>query len=668
MREHYSQRTRAQVDEQSPRPRAVRDRCEARLWIAVLGVIALLGCPAGNSAADLSLDLNGGVSDGSGGGTDQAGGEDLAGTGDMGGAGDLGGPPDLGQPPTMVVSNPPLCTASGWCWENPLPQGNPLGAVWAFASDDVWAAGGKATLLHFDGQTWKWVNSGTDAGISYFWGSTANNLWAVGDAGTILHWDGVRWISVPSGTNVGLRTIWGSGPNDIWAGGEIGTLLRWQGASWQRIASNAGGSTIYGLWGSGPSDVWATRSGLNGAPVLHWDGAQWSVQSNWPKSYTWARALWGDTANSVWFYSDDPVRWDGQRFSPLRMMSVIPARQVWGSGPNDFWALGAQVIKRGNGIQWGGNIAPTLNTSADEELYTLRGSSGNDVWASSYRLHRWNGARWTTTGQGGPRPLLADGWGSPAGDAWAVGAAKNALGQNTGPLLRRINGAWQQTYTADQTLTSIWGSSTNSIWAVGDGGMILRWDGSQWNRVSSNTSANLSKVRGIVGGNTLVVGEAGFVAEWTGATWLARSSGTVNALFGVYWSSTTEAWAVGEGGTIIRWNGSTWNNIASGTIKNLTGIWGTDRTHIWAVGVDGIVLFWDGNRWAVQDSKISTTLLTIHGMDSSNIWAAGEEFVRWDGVSWTPVSTPIDLCNSIFGASRELWAVGLGGRILHYTP
>src|SRR5262245_49952835 len=31
-----------------------------------------------------------------------------------------------------------LCSPDHWCWENPLPQGNTLNAIWAVAEDDVW--------------------------------------------------------------------------------------------------------------------------------------------------------------------------------------------------------------------------------------------------------------------------------------------------------------------------------------------------------------------------------------------------------------------------------------------------------------------------------------------------------------------------------------------------
>jgi photosystem II stability/assembly factor-like uncharacterized protein len=61
--------------------------------------------------------------------------------------------------------------------------------------------------------------------------------------------------------------------------------------------------------------------------------------------------------------------------------------------------------------------------------------------------------------------------------------------------------------------------SSTEGWAVGSGGAIIRWDGSNWSNVTSPTTQSL---------------------QW------------------VFMVSATDGWAVGHGGTIIRWNGSNW--------------------------------------------------------------------------------------------------------------
>jgi hypothetical protein len=68
-----------------------------------------------------------------------------------------------------------VCSADNWCWRNPLPQGNWLGAIWGSGASDVWAVGGLGTILHWDGSAWTSVSSGTTNGLSGVWGSGASD-------------------------------------------------------------------------------------------------------------------------------------------------------------------------------------------------------------------------------------------------------------------------------------------------------------------------------------------------------------------------------------------------------------------------------------------------------------------------------------------------------------
>lgn len=87
------------------------------------------------------------------------------------------------------------------------------------------------------------------------------------------------------------------------------------------------------------------------------------------------------------------------------------------------------------------------------------------------------------------------------------------------PSVRSYVIAQNWTSPTTQTLRSVSMVSTNDGWAVGDGGTIIRWNGTQWNTITGPTNENL------------------------------YSMSMVNA---------SDAWAVGSNGTIIRWNGAEW--------------------------------------------------------------------------------------------------------------
>src|SRR5713101_8159986 len=82
----------------------------------------------------------------------------------------------------------PAFADSGWYWQNPLPQGNPLFAVAAVDDHTVVAVGEPGTILRTTdgGATWSIQSSPTTStlrGVSF---TDANVGTAVGDSGTIV--------------------------------------------------------------------------------------------------------------------------------------------------------------------------------------------------------------------------------------------------------------------------------------------------------------------------------------------------------------------------------------------------------------------------------------------------------------------------------------------------
>jgi len=139
-------------------------------------------------------------------------------------AGSQPGADASGQVPTDAsIAGPDASNPSGpasWHWENPLPQGNELNAVWGSGASDAWTVGRIGTVLHWDGAIWSKVPSGTTNVLNGVWGSAPNDVWAVGWGGLIVHWNGSVWTSVSSDTALDLYGIWGSAANDVWAVGD----------------------------------------------------------------------------------------------------------------------------------------------------------------------------------------------------------------------------------------------------------------------------------------------------------------------------------------------------------------------------------------------------------------------------------------------------------------
>jgi len=114
-----------------------------------------------------------------------------------------------------------------------------INAVYAFSANDVWA--GTTAPYHFNGIEWQGYNvTGLFNGyITKIWGTSSSNVYVVGTNGAIMHFDGTTWKQMESGTNVDLLDVWGSPDGSVvWACGFKdccpGTyLLRNTGTGWQ---------------------------------------------------------------------------------------------------------------------------------------------------------------------------------------------------------------------------------------------------------------------------------------------------------------------------------------------------------------------------------------------------------------------------------------------------
>jgi hypothetical protein len=99
-------------------------------------------------------------------------------------------------------------------------------AIHGAGRNDIWLAGDRGCMAHFDGKAWSVVSSGTTMDLRAIATCGSADAWAVGDQGTILHWNGTSWNPMESGTGQDLLAIAGCGSGFLWAVGRFGTILR----------------------------------------------------------------------------------------------------------------------------------------------------------------------------------------------------------------------------------------------------------------------------------------------------------------------------------------------------------------------------------------------------------------------------------------------------------
>ncbi|MDO8915580.1 MAG: YCF48-related protein [Coriobacteriia bacterium] len=291
-----------------------------------------------------------------------------------------------------------------------------------------------------------------------------------------------------------------------------------------------------------------------------------------------------------------------------------------------------------------------------------------------------------------------------ATNSWAVGSAQEQLymrypGDETaldpdpaalGPRLPLIgvtsNGSDWSVVTLpgfSGALLGVDAVDSTHVWAVGEAGLILKWNGTSWARSAAGvTASNLRAVSFADVDNGWAVGDGGTILRTTdsGVTWTKPASGTTLNLNSVSAPTTSTVLAVGAGGVACRWNGSSWS-VQNPSSYELRGVTALDATHAWAVGEQNTFLTWNGSAWTARAvppfGAWSASDMKPLAVDFTSVLdgiAVGESSFVWrtsdGGVTWEPSQLPDDIAGSgnVFlrsvarapGAPLGAWVVGSG--------
>jgi len=522
------------------------------------------------------------------------------------------------------MRNGGVCGSSGLCWVQPLPTGRSPTSVWGTADDDVWAVFDGGVVLHWDGNAWSGDLGVGAPGVARLTGTSRDDVWGVGEKGLIVHFDGTCWCNTPGGTDASLVSVSAVSASDAWVTG--GATLHWDGQTWTKVDAtvtlNAQDPPVpidplVDIWASGSNDVWATKilygccfpGAAYTTEILHWDGSSWSERGS----------------------------------------SGFPVIKLWGSSSSDIWAAGTRSVTntiisppKPAGAHWDGTAWTTTPGPVPVGDF-LTGRAANDVWAGDgVALNHWDGTAWTSV----PPPFPgAPSWESPSGDLW-LGAQ---------PVSRWNAGDPRSPNRHPADLTSLWAASATSMWAVGDKGIVLHFDGSSWRPVTNPATDNLRAAWGRSDADFWIVGEHNIIQHWQGGQFTtpppppAPPAGMERAFTSV-WTDPTSP---------VIWMAAQLEPIGTGSTAQLE------------------IERWDGHAWAVfqlapdlrfeigaevQIARVSM----IRGAGGADVWAVGSHVWRWDGTSWALLSNPSDfpvhgILGAVAGAPGEIWVADGGG-------
>lgn len=266
-------------------------------------------------------------------------------------------------------------------------------------------------------------------------------------------------------------------------------------------------------------------------------------------------------------------------------------------------------------------------------------------------------------------------WQVAPNDVWAVG---------DGGLAVHFDGtSWTTSQTPAGTgyLNAVWASGASDVWAVGTTGTILHYDGKQWSSSFNNAMYDLNGVFGLdsrtvwaVGSTSTATPGPGEFHKWDGTSWKPVSTGITGKLYGVWASAANDLYATGVGGLILHFNGATWSS-STPTTNDLRFIWGTGPNLFFAVGNNATLLRNTGSGWnkpAVVD--YGATLFAVSG-DANTIYSVGNSGVNgntikgaapFDSFAVQRTGSNADLSALTIGKDGIGWVGGKNGFIAYF--
>jgi hypothetical protein len=269
--------------------------------------------------------------------------------------------------------------------------------------------------------------------LNTVWGDGTGTVWTASTEGNILRFDATNgWKVHQSGVGE-ILALWGSGPNDVWAGGDKG-VYRYTGTTFaESVLPGTNPTHVTSLWGTAANDLYATGYTENDKAeqvyvLLHWNGTDWSVETT-PGGIAYDR-VWGHAGAGVWI--------SGYRPLP----------------PPDDLQVECVVLRRGSTDTEFSEIALPKDEEYDGPFFSTLGQIRGASAPTSTMM--WIFSRSLSTSPNVMKGVSAD---NGATFTWT---------------------SYREERLAARPANAVYAVSANDAWAVGEYGLVQRWDGTEW--------------------------------------------------------------------------------------------------------------------------------------------------------------------------------------------
>ena len=438
------------------------------------------------------------------------------------------------------VSGSQILHYDGNTWSPSLvPGSNQLfTAIWAASPTSVFAGTINGEIWRWDGADWARESLSNSFRVNDIWGTSPTDVWVVDNGGFVRHWDGTAWQQ-STRFNAALGAVYGTSATNVWVGG-ADILANWNGGTWFVLdpATTAVGP-IRGIWLSSATDGWfITNTG--GLSQLRPDG--WTPHWDSPTTYlnvagfaseVWVCGLRGTVQHLA------AGSWRTERLPRSEACSSAAARSL-----TDILAGGgtSSIFFRSDGSTW--TVNPTGAPAAFVHMWTS--PTGHSFAVAGTTVYRFEAGAWVAMPTGSPQTLRWV-WASGPSDIFAVGPQATVMHYN--------GTSWTKLETGTTAnLNAVWGSSPTNVFFAGSdvtGGIILRYNGTGF--TSTNPSPHsLRSIHGRSPNEVYAVGDVGTIVRFNGTAWSTENSGVMHTLMDVWATSGGDVYVVGAQSVILR--------------------------------------------------------------------------------------------------------------------
>lgn len=463
----------------------------------------------------------------------------------------------------------PVGPTNGWEVLRPLPVGYNLYDIWGESSANVWAVGMYGTIVNWDGETVRQVDSPTKETLSGLDGWGPDDIYAVG-FGDLIHYDGRTWNRLEHYEDRDIDDVLCSPDGRLYLAGGVGLWYR----------DEFGTHSIDGLPNGYAKVMWLGPDGLLRIGI---EDQLWLVEN--------------DTAALEQEFTDGEILFGDGKFLALEYPTGFCSFYTYSSRGN--WEGSGQFIHGARAILDKGEVVYANN--------------GGIQHSGGYGWHNTEG-RWIyKLAHCGESEILACG--------------------HAGTLLHGVISSFDVEYQEGfdeigyRSIKSMAGTGPDNIWAGEYWGRVLHFDGETWQIEFSGLSGdhNVTRLQVDDEGWVIAAGDNKVALRSTEGYW-----GTLPELPAIVWhvnAASPDSIMAATSHYFYMWNGAEWQSAGSAN-GSVFGLSRTPSGKLYSLvsSLSSILKIWDGNAFVTeQELPLCVGRLLCASEETETLWIAGAD-------------------------------------------